>query len=201
MSTWINKKTILSASGVIILGALGSAFWENILKPFAPLFFHFLLSVSILGLEVFKNNIYLEIAKGLHERPSLELFSMALGVLAGIGFGITFGLIRGSRSKSDVTESIINPLRSRGLTLSLALFLAAGMTISFVQATYENKAVTYYKQLVAIVGPDISSAQILDFDSRFAQIRTRQDFVSIIDELKKISLDHGRTLPSFGFVF
>ena len=75
----------------IIIGAVGSGFWQHILGPALSWFGEFLLNVGTLGIQSFKNSIYQQIAQNHHEEVSLTilaLMSFFLGVFGGVFIGI-----------------------------------------------------------------------------------------------------------------
>jgi len=80
-----NKKLVWGSTifGVIVLGIVTNAIWD-LLKPISKYMFQFLLNLSILGKEKFKNGIYEEIAKGFHEGSAFEVFRLTHSIFLGI---------------------------------------------------------------------------------------------------------------------
>ena len=61
------SKVVLAIVGTILLGALGSGFWEYILEPILQGARDFVLDVASLGMATFKGQLYKEIAMGKPE--------------------------------------------------------------------------------------------------------------------------------------
>ena len=68
-----SKKKILIT---ILLGAVGSGVWQYIIEPSFSSGINIFLNIVTLGMEEFKNNIYMEIAKGFHEESSNKILIM-----------------------------------------------------------------------------------------------------------------------------
>ena len=66
----------LGILATILLGAIGSGVWEYLLKPFFEFGTKFILNIATLGIETFKNDIYLQIAKGFMEKASSDNLKM-----------------------------------------------------------------------------------------------------------------------------
>ena len=113
MKNFLNTKTLI---GSLIVGLFGSALWENIFRDLLSFGGKTLLTISTLGLEKYKNDIYISIARGFYEQVSIQTLSLGLGVLFGITLGgilVTFRIKEkdGETQESKVKEWIKNHKR------------------------------------------------------------------------------------------
>jgi hypothetical protein len=95
----IDKKNLQWILITIFLGAVGSGFWEYILRPIALSGTNIFLEIATLGVVSFKNSLYVDIAQGHHEEPSLSLLKFSLSVLPGALLGILLAFPRQSTIK------------------------------------------------------------------------------------------------------
>ena len=79
------------------------------------------------------------------------------------------------------------------ITLALAIVIA----FSGVRTTYTSRAIGHYRQLTALVGPYISESEMKTYDSRFAQIRSGQDYTDLTRELVELATENGLVIPNF----
>jgi len=199
------KKALFTGTVMIFLGAIGSGIWENIFKPLSGTILNFILSISTLGVESFKSEIYVEISKGFHEGLSLGILSLMLSMM--LGFTLAIFLIKlfvDSDKTSPIRKvfkfqySLIN--RKTFIILYL-LFFTAFTSIIFLHEVYVNKAITYYQQLETIAAPYLNQDQKLKIESSFAQISNKQDYVDIVNQLTLIIKDNNQIVPDFGDIF
>src|ERR1035437_392134 len=76
LSRW--KQIVLGFLGTILLGAVGSGFWELGLKPVFQWLGRILLTAVTLGSNTVRDDIYKEAGKGLHETSSLQLYWLVI---------------------------------------------------------------------------------------------------------------------------
>jgi hypothetical protein len=105
----IDKKNLQWIVITIFLGAVGSGFWEYILKPIALSSTNIFLEIATLGVVNFKNSLYVEIAQGHHEEPSLSLLKFSLSVLPGAILGILLTFPRQSIIKQPKEHIEMEP--------------------------------------------------------------------------------------------
>lgn len=80
----INKSSLLWLAGVLLIGVASNAIWEF---AFRPAFFFAqssMLTLITLGIQQYKDAIYIEIARGHYDRASVALFLESLGVICGV---------------------------------------------------------------------------------------------------------------------
>lgn len=213
-----NKKLFWGGTffGVLLLGVVTNAIWE-LLKPVGMYFFKFLLNLSFLGKEKFKNGIYEEVAKGFHEGPSFEVFQLVNFIFLGFIFFIiliTFVLrskVLSEENNIDTSSVLIKINNFHGKVMKKTLyawflfiyFLFSGtvVTLGLVREKYINNSITHFHQLITIIEPYVDQEKILLYKSRFAQIKNKNDYVEIIINLENISKQNNQNVPKFNFVF
>jgi hypothetical protein len=147
--------------------------------------------------------VYLEAAKGSHEaaaQESARILGWFLFFLAGAV--IQLGLVILGRLKpNEPGLSSRNgqwALRSGVIALILAmLFILGNFTVLDLEVSASNQAYTYFRQSLDICRPYISEHDSQVFESRFAAIRTRDEYVGITDDLKRIAAPNRLSLPDF----
>jgi hypothetical protein len=72
------KRWFLAIPGALLVGALGSGLWEIGIKPAGTWIGRATLDVVTLGSSQLKDAVYLEAAKGNHEKASLEIWSVVI---------------------------------------------------------------------------------------------------------------------------
>lgn len=80
MPAFINKKSLLYIAGVVLLAIVGNAVWEFIARPTLLAGQDLLLNLSTLGVQRFKDSMYVQIAKGHYDRASLLLLGQFTAV-------------------------------------------------------------------------------------------------------------------------
>ncbi len=206
------KYLVSGLVGTIALGILSSAIWDG-LKPLSRFLYEKALYISILGIETFKDGLYQNIAKGYHENVSLEIFTLLNAVLLSfilvtlISYTAIYLRRNGDHTTATHVEKLIKwprKINKRSFILFLffyTVFVLTFFTLNSVRTKYENQAVTYYTQLVTICIPYLDEKDIRDFNSKFAQIRNKSDYVSIISDLEEVIEKNELKKPDSNFVF
>ena len=94
-----------SVFGAIILAIISSAIWDKVGAPIFDNIFKFLLNISTLGLEKYRNTIYEEISKGFHENVSLEIYMLVTSIILGIIMTTIMVLLRIRKIQKDKTKT------------------------------------------------------------------------------------------------
>jgi hypothetical protein len=100
-------KWVAWAVGVIVLGALGSGFWEIVLKPALVHASYGLMSLSSLGIESVRTGIYERIATGSTARAGLwglALLTILMVTFFVLMFGALLVLMAKTRQQHDRLE-------------------------------------------------------------------------------------------------
>lgn len=200
-----NKKVIFWTVGLAIVA---SAIYESLFRPTANWLFKLALNLSTLGLEKYKDNIYIEIAKGFHEDISLDLYKLFIGLLLGFVISLIFILIK-LKNQGDNDAFIHKFFKAQNKIINSNIFLSAYFlivlivtTLNIVQTVYINNAITYYDQLIAITSPYVDPHQIQIFNSEYAQIANKQDYIKLINQLNIIGDTGNQRLPKkISFIF
>jgi gas vesicle protein len=109
----IDKKNLQWIVITIFLGAVGSGFWEYILRSIALSGTNIFLEIASLGVVSFKNSLYVEIAQGHHEEPSLALLKFSLSALPAAILGILLTFPRQSTIKQPKKHTETEQLKER----------------------------------------------------------------------------------------
>jgi uncharacterized protein (DUF342 family) len=107
----IDKKTLQWIVITILLGAVGSGFWEYILKPIALSSTNIFLGIATLGMVSFKNSLYVEIAQGNLKEPNSAFVQISVSVVLGILLGGLFALL--SQSTKEQSKDQVEQLKER----------------------------------------------------------------------------------------
>lgn len=214
LSNW--KKFSLGILATIVLGAIGSGFWELGLKPFAQWLARILLRVLTLGSNAIRDEIYREAAKGQHEMGALHLYWLALMVFI-IPCSFFLGTISGRRSSRKLREELSAlDISQKGVALDETLerlkshlyrlqFVCLGLVlivwsieaVGYLEVAQANAACTFFEQSVTICRPYMDDQQTRTLQSQFASMNRREEFVNIVQELETIASSHQRKLPEF----
>lgn len=203
MNDFISKnKTlslILGLIGTLIIGGLGSGVWEYILKPLFSHSINFILDLSTLGMDTFKNSIYEEISQGFSEKNSIKNYTLIIGFLIGFYLISILSVFRKLRNLKKENEPIyidFNSDKDKELTkislrIKIFLFFVICFSITLLVNTkrldYINESILYYNKLKTIITPYITDKELKLLDSRYAQIKNKEDYQTIINELLKVS--------------
>lgn len=205
MKKLLNTKTVL---GALAIGILSSALWETVFKNLLNFIFKILLTVSTLGLEKYRNDIYIDISKGFYEQVSIQILSLGIGVLFGFIIGPLLIVFKTKGKSEDIKESKIrewlNQHKSFVKTgfLLYTIFVITITILSITKITYVNKSIAYYKQLISIAAPYIELKEEEIFNSRFAQIKNKEDYINLTNELSVLINTSNQKLPELpSFIF
>ncbi len=197
----------------MFLGAVGSGIWQYVLEPALQGSTNFMLELATLGIETYKNDLYIEISKGYQELASHRIQSLFNVMIAMIFISISAFLVKQVRFTVKDHEDFLNEielieqgqdkdrpslaeiksrlkaknpkflLKLAYLTASLSAVLAIMLTITTSSDTYVNSAVTHYYQMLRVASPYITQSEKLKIESEFAQVSSSEDFQEVIDKL------------------
>lgn len=200
------KNKIYYIIGAILLGAIGSGFWEYIIKPTAISFQKIVLDISTLGMVRYKDQMYQQISENFHEENSLTILVLAFLSLTSIALLLSiFNLLKNNNKFCNYIMKhkiykIIKKIQDKGsnfFILLYSLFVLVFFIITISQISYINRAITHYNQLNITVSPYINNEERLKIQSDFAQIKNRQDYVNIICKLQNIACQHNLIIKNF----
>jgi ABC-type nitrate/sulfonate/bicarbonate transport system permease component len=196
----LSAKTVRFIAITIFLGAIGSGAWEWVLKPALTSVSEFGLNVATLGIKSFKDSLYKEVALGFHEEPSVRLYVAVFGFLPSFILGILTGFLRGqNRSAEPETTTIIDKVVVKLFRpfLILVIFLLVFAVVQANQMTYISRSITHFHVLLQMTSPYISEHQRLLYQSRFAQVSSKDDYAKVVDELTTICHTNNLKTPEF----
>ena len=198
-SEHITKKNLIWLAGTLLLGALGSGLWEAVVKPSMVWFGTFMLDIATLGLSSLRDGMYLEVAKGTYERAAVTLLALATGLLCGFMTApIVVGRIMRKRDEDGRPSSpAVRMVQKNWFLVTFALFFAMFFFVSFFRISYIVRASSFAEQLLQITAPYVEENDRLMHKSELAQVETREDFIRIVEKLKKIASENNASVPDF----
>ena len=169
------------------------------LDRYASFLVRIILNIITLGIKKFKNEIYVEISKGLHEGPSVFLLVMFIMCLLGfIGYTIGYFTAYYSAPKAKPRKNVLSSAKIR---LSLLVYILIGalyLILSQMRIIYINDAVTHFNQLYAIAAPYVEdNGEKEVYISKFAQIQNKEDYSNLLSDLKSIASKNNQVIPKF----
>jgi hypothetical protein len=207
--TWL--RVTLGVLGSLVVGAIGSGIWERAGDPLYVYCRDAILNLATLGLSSLKDSLYTDVAIGLHERSSSDLFGMAWAaysyfmLILTVATFVTAKFIESrmterppaqSRPPARDTIRLVKRVTLYGLLPAIFVMTAISL-FTAAKTSYTAKAIGNYNQLINLVGPFVTSNEVLVFNSRFAQVTSAQDYVALNSELRAIAQSHKLRLPKF----
>jgi predicted PurR-regulated permease PerM len=190
-ANWLEQRRAIAASVIAALIVL--YFLDPILSFFARL----TLKVAAVAFHSYADRIYAEVATA---EPNFGF--MFLGGVS--GFFLAFGLhelvdyIQRFRTRPEPRP---NRRRLRFLRPLMILLLTLLPFAASVDSYIRLKSVSTFNQRLAVLTPHLSDQQRKEFVARFASMRRRADFESIMRDLdaiasqKKVSLPENKLYP------
>lgn len=187
----MNRKTILSALGVIVLGALGSGFWE-LVKPLLGWGWSGVLTLSTLGLDSLRDGIYADTAS-VNGKPT--------GIAGAVQSLSGLIMLTGALVISSIRLSFRPTTLSRQPTANSLLFLLGAIVfmVAGARSGYVTQLAAYTAKLETIAAPHLSDIQIKQFRVRTVQVTNRADYLTNIEALRKVIEAAGQKAPSRDF--
>ena len=189
--------------GALAIGILGSALWENLFKPSSSWLLNLFVNITTLGIKGFQNDIYRDIAKGLHEEPSLRVMVLLYTFLLSLILITIFlhFVVKKYRNKEEVKNSklfsILNTIFQNNFFIIpyfIVVFVFFALDVS--RAIYINEAVAYYEQIRTITLPYLTDTESKSIDSDFAQVASSDDYERVTGELELIGHEYKQNLPT-----
>ena len=213
------RKWTLAILGTVFLGAVGSGLWDVFFKPVLFRGTDVLLTIVTLGLSVVKDSAYQKISLGFREEPSAlshTLLVLGLTTLVLISYGLTVAMtnerarrlrVRGmsadererweanhggklDRLEKQLTK-LVHPLGLSGL------LAASFLLVQSLLGAYCNAAIAHYRQSLAICRPYLEPGEADVIESRFALIRSKDDYVGVLARLDEVADANGVELLEF----
>ena len=197
----MNKTTklILSVIGTIIIGAIGSGFWELCLHDCFNWIGRCILSGITLGITSVRDSFYEEVAKGRTNSPVIYLVSLTF-LLPSFFLGFFIGMRPNRRSRNATEEPSESEVRHKRiwwvgfLGIMLLTFL---LMFRYVSVSYVSGAVDNFEQTFTVCLPYLTTDERDEIRSKFAQVRTKDDYIAIMDRLKSNAVKNKLKIPNF----
>ncbi len=210
------RRHFVKAAAAILAGAVGSVIWDIVLKPATIWLSGLLMTLGTLGISTLRDGVYVEVAKGLHEDPSITLVAMALGVL-----GVTlFFLVRsvvakpsdtgdfepsnsgrlGQRfdriwQRTTTSDANLSGLLRKALATNVVLLVVC--TILLSRLFYINRAIVHFRQCFDAATPYLSEQEEEEILGQFSSMQTRAEFVALTTRMEHVARSHGKRSPEF----
>jgi hypothetical protein len=81
--------------------------------------------------------------------------------------------------------------------LALLFLTASFLYVQFTLIKYTNGAITHFQQCFAISRPFLDTNQEKKMLAQFAQIKSREDYLILINQLYEIGQENNVSFPSF----
>jgi hypothetical protein len=193
MST--RAKIVLGICGSILLGALGSGFWDLFLRDAFIWVGHGLLTIITLGIGSVRDGFYAEISKGRTDRVGIYLVTFSfvfLGALWGLFMSSLkpYSFVRAQMTSKQ--ERLVNWCATASILMLTCLFFFRSLAIG-----YESSAIDHFEQSFAICLPLMSGKERDEIRSEFSRIQKRDHYVSVLNKLRDKAQQNGMTLPRF----
>ena len=200
-------------AGVLVLigGLLGAgaegALGDLIFKPVFLWIGELLLNVATLGISSIRDGMYVDIAKGSYERAGVALLSLVYMVCSGAAAGFVSAVIF---ERGTAGGNVAGALEPRGHTAfkprrqavkAIALIILGGLSTFLLlgnfRTLYVVRAANHLEQFERIVAPFVPEDERLKIGSAIAQIRSRSDYVAVLDRMVSIAKANKLVIPDF----
>jgi hypothetical protein len=209
------RRHFLKAVAALSAGAVGAVIWETVLKPASIWLSGLLMTLGTLGIATLRDGVYVEVARGLHEDPSITLVAMALGVL-----GVTlFFLVRSVVTKpgehavfepanSDRQDQRVERVWQRATSqtnlsgrLEQAILanvvLLIVCTILLSRLFYINRAIVHFRQCLDAATPFLSEQEEEEVLGQFSTMQTKAEFVAVTSRVEHVAHSNSKRTPEF----
>ena len=207
-------KWVLGVFGVILVGALGSGFWETLLKPLLIWASRLLLRAFLGIFHSSKDKMYIDAARGKCDRSAIYLLGLALFAVCYVIWYpvlkyhaiVSFDKEYHTMLASNMPPVVINENEhsiAHSLMIRLCLcgtFVTCAIIFSYIRLRYIESVVTLFNQWCEVCRPAFEPGEESHLRSRFAQMQGKQDFVGICAELTKISKKNSLPVPNFSIM-
>ena len=213
MQTSTSKSVVVGIVVTIVLEALGAGLWDIAVKPGGSWFWHAILTYATFGSKVLKDNVYLEAAKGNHEAVSL-LSVLILSGFVGMASGGVSSVFLSPRMRRNRTHSTspdgsiektlwiepFAPVIRRFVPVAVAalgLLILGSYVVMTLRVATANDLYTNFEQSLDICRPYLTEHQAQVLKSRYAALRTREEYVAITNEMGQVADSNHLRLPDF----
>jgi hypothetical protein len=190
------SKIVVGVCITILLGAIGSGVWENILSPGLDWTYRAAVDlVSTVSLD-YKNRIYEKASMGFHEDFSFRLFSLVtmllpllLMFLGANKFSQLFNVFKGIIDTSSIKFQLVMQV----LIFSFAFFaLYANARNEAIQKTRSYSLIS-----LDILHPYVGGERFIQLKSEFLQVKTSEEFYSFNKVIVHEAKINALAIPEF----
>jgi len=189
-------KWIIGICATILLGALGSGLWSVIFEPTLGWLGKVFLSLVTLGMSAARDSVYARAALSFGEFPSVFLMEL-VGLLVPMVPLLWLVSILPFPVKARSDERIQKSRRMLRFGLLFLCLMGAVITVQCNMVGYAFRVHAHFRQALAICRPYISEHDADVFSSRYARIKTRDQFMAIYGELEAIAHANNVELSPF----
>ena len=190
----LNKKIVLGIISTIFLGGIGNGAWEYIIRPLFSFSSEFGLNLISFGVQKFKNQIYLEIAKNLHEDVSMSILALLTAallslIITSILFIFTRKYVREyiHKKMGEETTKEKKYFYYKIFIIFYSIFAISFFCGDLARTKYINRSITKYNQLLTIITPYTQEDTVAKIKSSFALIKNKSDYDNILKNLIQIA--------------
>ncbi|HXW71973.1 MAG TPA: hypothetical protein VEK34_11105 [Methylocella sp.] len=165
----IKWKWFFAIAKTVVLGALGSGFWDLIFRPSLAWAAGVLLTISTLGLDSPRDGIYADIAMGHYERASLSVLALLSGLIVSLVVAVPlfkYFMYREERAHPNFSR---RRYKNTIAILYIVIF-ATFVTFNMTRVIYTTYAQASIDQLYRSILPYISDDQEKRLVSHMATI-------------------------------
>lgn len=191
------------AFGTVVIGALGSGFWEKVLNPFLNWFIPSVFSLAQIISRSYGSTIIREVAKGFHEAGNLYILEFVL-LFVLLYLSNSYRTIKREFSELRVQESKGNPdnsnstqenageclkrMETKLFKLKVNLyFLAVIFSVLFFQMVTINYLATNMQQKMRIIRPYVSEMEFYRLESDCSAMRDIDDYKLLNSKITSIA--------------
>jgi len=206
----------LNAMGLLLMGAVGSALWEILARPVLIGFSALLMTIGTLGVPSLRDNVYVDVARGLHEDPSITLVAMAIGALGVILFVLVRSALIAQAGHDDfeldssaqpagwsdriwrrrnLNFKLLGGMRETAITINVVLLVVCVVLLS--RLFYVNQAIVHFRQCFDAASPYMSEQEEEEILGQFSSMQSRADFIAVTGRLERTVRSHGKHWPEF----
>jgi len=98
---------------------------------------------------------------------------------------------------NELKQQLKKTMRLMVWLCAVSVCLSAIINVQVLFMAYSNSVISRFNQELTIITPDITEQQRQIYQSRFASMKTRAEFVSLFDEINKIAEAHGKPKSNF----
>lgn len=188
--------------GSILLGTIGTGLWERIGSTVFDRVSE--MTTNCLGAFIsnYKDLIYMEIAKGLHEYPAVQIYTMILLFVPGVYVGVFLGLRRAVFKKDKESNSRRILLSKKGYYIVLFITLSALYTAGMgtFKILYINNVATKMSMSITMVAPYVTDQELKVLKSEYCSIGSAEEFKKYYLKIEDIARKNSLRLPKLTII-